>query len=295
MAKTKIIVLGANGMLGSEVFKYLVTNKKFNVQGTTRIKRDKQFQFFDANDFISNPEKYKFITKADYVVNCIGIIKPFCKDGDNKGILNAILINASFPYFLSKFIEDSKSTTKIINIATDCVYSGEKGKYHEHSPHSPLDVYDKSKDLGEINSINTLNIRTSIIGPQTNHSQNLMQWLLEQENGSKLNGYSDHLWNGVTTLQFAKLIEKIIIKNKFTSLRKKNHVIHFVPNKSVNKFELLSILNEIYEKKIIVKKIKSPNGKIDRTLTTKYKELTNLYGKSNLKKEIKLLYEFNSK
>ncbi|TXH56897.1 MAG: NAD-dependent epimerase/dehydratase family protein [Bacteroidia bacterium] len=295
MAKTKIIILGANGMLGSEVYKYLHLNKKFNVIGTTRLKRDKNFDFFDGKDFIKNPENYKFITKADYIINCIGIIKPFCKDDDNEGILNALLINSTFPYVLANFIEKAKSNTKIINIATDCVFSGEKGNYHEHDPHSPMDTYDKSKDLGEINSMNTLNIRTSIIGPQTNHSQNLMQWLLEQENGSKLNGFSDHLWNGVTTLQFAKLTEKIISRNKFVSLRKKNHVIHFVPNKAVSKYELLSIINKIYEKELIIKKIKSPNGKVNRTLRTKYKELTNLYGKSDLKKEIKLLYEFSKK
>lgn len=295
MGRIKILVLGANGMLGSEVFSYLKLNKKFDVKGTTRLKNNKEFIYFDASDFIKSPDKYIFIKNVDYIINSIGIIKPFCKDGDNYGILDALLVNSAFPYVLSNFIKNKNSDTKIINIATDCVFSGEKGRYHEYSPHSPIDTYDKSKDLGEIKSENTLNIRSSIIGPQANHSQNLMQWLLEQENGNKINGYSDHLWNGVTTLQFAKLVEQIILKKCFKSLRRKNHVLHFVPNKPVSKYELLSLLNDIYNKKLIIKKIKSPTGKMDRTLTTKFPVLTNLYGKSNLKKEIKILYDFHSK
>ena len=82
-----------------------------------------------------------------------------------------------------------------MQIATDCVYSGKKGSYNEDDLHDALDVYGKTKSLGEAQSPNLLNIRCSIIGPEQGKHVSLLEWFLTQEPGAKLQGFAHHHWN----------------------------------------------------------------------------------------------------
>src|SRR5580704_11736904 len=92
MAK-KIIVLGASGMLGSMVSGYLAKNPKLSVLGAVR-------DTFDAEQFVyGRPQKTTL--GADVIINCIGVIKPFCKDTDPAGVQRAIIINGLFPHKLA--------------------------------------------------------------------------------------------------------------------------------------------------------------------------------------------------
>ena len=87
------------------------------------------------------------IKGAEWVVNAIGIIKPYIHDDNPEEVETAIRVNALFPHFLGQAAEQTGA--KVIQIATDCVYSGEKGGYVETDAHDALDVYGKSKSLGE--------------------------------------------------------------------------------------------------------------------------------------------------
>lgn len=272
----KVLVLGKNGMLGSMIFDYLTKVTSLNITGTERGE-------FDVEKFLKNPLKFSRFKNFDYVINCIGIIKPYCKDTDPEGVIKAIRINSLFPHELTKFYRGS--LTKIIQIATDCVFSGRSGNYNEDSIHDPVDVYGMTKSLGEVLSGNFLNIRCSIIGPELKNNQGLLAWFLNQQEGSKLKGFVNHRWNGVTTLQFAKLCKQIIEQNNFKQLIKINHVLHFTPNNSVNKNELLSLFSKTFEKKIDIEKFENIEQK-DLTLKTDYSILSKLFGKSNIEKAL---------
>ena len=278
MKKQKIIVLGKGGMLGLMVYDYLKRNNDFEVIGTERKLNDTVN--FDVIDFNNNSKNFDFLKDADFIINCIGIIKPHCKDDDAVGVVNAIQINALFPHKLANFLEGSK--TKVIQIATDCVYSGSKGKYLENSLHDALDVYGKTKSLGEVISNNLLNIRCSIIGPEYKNKLSLLEWFLNQDKDCELNGYDNHLWNGVTTLQYAKLCEKIILEDIFDDLIKTSHVLHFLPNKTVTKYELLNIFNEVFKKNHIINSTQAPVA-IDRTLDSNFKVFDEIYPKMEMK------------
>ena len=233
---TNILVLGVSGMLGSMVFDYLSKNPNINVYGTVRNSKflDKKIYLFDAND-ISQLEDEQFLNlKIEYIINCIGITKPFSKDDDPEGVKRAIRINADFPWKLTSYAK--KYNIKIIQIGTDCVYSGKRGKYVENDPHDPLDVYGKTKSLGEVFDGPMLIIRCSIIGPEFKKETTfLLEWFLNQPNEGTIGGFEHHIWNGVTTLQFAQLCEKIMVSNLFTQLKQKSFIYHFTPNNTVNK------------------------------------------------------------
>lgn len=235
----KILILGSTGMLGSMVLRYLST-KDLDITAPTRKELDK-------TDF----------SKYDYIINCIGIIK---QKLDNPS--EAIKINSLLPHIISKRAPDSK----IIQIATDCVYSGEDGQYSELSLHDALDVYGKTKSLGEVDAKNFYNIRTSIIGPGGTGS--LLKWFLDLKDDATVDGYANHYWNGVTTLHFAKLCY-LIIKENVEIPRS----FHFVPGDTVSKYNLLKIFAKRYLREHIeIEPFETPDT-VDRTLSTVHEEV----------------------
>lgn len=290
---TNILVLGVSGMLGSMVFDYLSKNPNFNVYGTVRKSNflNDKICLFDAYD-ISQLENERFLNlKIEYIINCIGITKPFSKDDDPEGVQRAIHINADFPWKLTSYAKKYK--IKIIQIGTDCVYSGKRGKYVETDSHDPLDVYGKTKSLGEVFDGPMLIIRCSIIGPEFKKEKNfLLEWFLNQPDEGTIGGFEHHIWNGVTTLQFAQLCEKIIELNIFTQLRQKSFIHHFTPNNLVNKYQLMHIFNDIFEKKLKINRVNKPEQKVDRSLDTIYSDLNKVVEEKDLKTAISELKDY---
>lgn len=228
----RTIILGSTGMLGSMVAK----TWRRDFYSTSRER-------FDALD----PD-LSLLDRFDWTVNCIGLIKPNCGD-----VGKAIRVNALLPHSLPK---------NTLQIATDCVYSGSKGSYTETDEHDALDVYGKTKSLGEAPNIHSL--RCSIIGPEINNHISLLDWFLSQD---KANGYTNHLWNGITTYHFSLICQAIIEQGiKLPNLQ------HIVPADVVTKAELLRIIAGAYKADIEVVDVKAPVA-VDRTLSTTNPEL----------------------
>ncbi len=212
----KILILGSTGMLGSMVLSFL-SKRDLDITAPSR-------EELDNTDF----------NKHDYIINCIGIIKQKLDDPKE-----AILVNSILPYTISEKAPEAK----IIQIATDCVFSGEEGFRTETDEHDPLDVYGKTKSLGEVEAKNFYNIRTSIVGPDKNSKASLLEWFLSQKKNTVVNGYTNHYWNGITTLHFAKLCYAIIDKE-----REIPNSFHFKPKDIVTKYELLKIFAEKFDR-----------------------------------------------
>lgn len=264
----KVLILGGSGMLGSMVTN-VFAGTKYEITATVRsqelIKESKaivpnvNWVYFNVREFVLNPAKYDFIGKYDWIINCIGITKPYCKDDNPDQIENAIIINSLFPNLMAKEFP----AVKILQIATDCVFSGKEGNYIETSKQEPYDVYGKTKSLGESKYPNMYNLRCSIIGPEFNRKAFLIEWLLSQANGGQVNGFTNHDWNGVTTLQFAKLCLGII-KSDFIPKNTQN----IIPSDVVNKHQLLGIIAKHFKRTDIQVNPFVAKDKIDRTLST---------------------------
>ena len=274
----KILVLGITGMLGSMIYNYLKKNPSFSIAGSHRGEKNEYFNetsdniyFFDSQkDISSQVETIIKQFEPDYIINAIGIIKPHCMDNDMKGVYNAITVNSIFPHELSKVVNNLDKDIRIIQIATDCVYSGKKGNYNESDKHDALDVYGKTKSLGEVISDNFLNIRCSILGPEIKGKLSLLEWFLSNPKGASLKGFAHHKWNGITTLQFAKLCEDIISNNEFDHLRSLSPVLHHVKNSTVNKFELLNLLAKTYHRDYTIEYVDNIGDPVDRTISSKF-------------------------
>lgn len=266
---TKIAIIGTQGMLGSAVCRYLSEQNhqiiEINSNGKTR-NDNPVIQFDIALDGTEKLEKN--LKDVDVVINCAGLIKHKIIEESIKSLNNLIRINALFPIQLTNLSHNLNF--KVIQVATDCVYSGVLGDYSEDDTKDPVDLYGYSKVLGEHYDENLLTLRCSLIGRELKSKIEFLEWVLSHSKEFEINGFTDHIWNGLTTLHFAKIVNGIINANNF-----KAGTFHLVPLDSVSKHDLIKIIMEYFESNG-VKIIKCKSSKaINRTLTTNNKQSNN--------------------
>ena len=267
----KIFILGSSGMLGKYVAKYL--GQKYHV---VEIGRDQ----IDASKVSQESLRAKLIhlniNKGDVLINCVGTIKPRV---DELGDTNAILVNSVFPRILSTACNEMG--VNMIHPTTDCVYSGLKGSYSEQDKYDVSDVYGMSKAMGEPSDCTV--VRTSIIGEEVGQKRSLVEWIKSNANNTVF-GFTNHHWNGVTCLQFAKICEEIIEKNLYWKGTKHIH------SNSLNKKELVETISEVYGLNITVTPKETP-VMCDRTLSTIYENPIKI---PTLKEQIIEMKEFSN-
>jgi dTDP-4-dehydrorhamnose reductase len=271
----KIYILGSKGMLGKYVSTYL--KDYFDVINIT--KNDIDASNISENDLEQKLKDLK-IKNGDVIINCIGTIKPMV---DLLGDLNAIKVNSIFPRILANVCQKLK--IQMIHPTTDCVYTGNKGSYNENDTHDISDIYGRTKSLGEPNNCTV--IRTSIIGEEVNQGKSLVEWIKLNKNKTVF-GFTNHIWNGMTCLQFAKVCKQIIDENLFWI-----GIKHLYSN-SLNKKELVKLISDIYDLNIEVTPKETP-AICDRSLTTIYIENLNRFNIPTLKDQIIEMKNFSEK
>lgn len=224
----KIIVFGANGMAGHMIALYLVEQGH---EVTGFVKRSNElFPCIEGNALDTKLVRDVLAdVEYDIVINCIGILN---KAVDAK-LAEGIYINSVLPHLLEECVENTK--TKIVHISSDCVFTGNTGQYTETSHPDAESYYGKTKALGELGNGKNLTLRTSIIGPELkNDGIGLFHWFMGQS--GFVNGFTEVIWSGVTTLELAKSIDCAIRQN-LTGL------YHLVNNKVISKYDLLCLFN----------------------------------------------------
>ena len=262
----KVAVIGTQGMLGSAVCRYL-SEKNYQIleiNSSGKTQSSNPVTQFDIA--VNEIEKLESNLKGiDFVINCAGLIKHKIDENNKESLNNLIRINSLFPIQLTNL--SKKLNFKVIQVATDCVYSGEKGNYSESDIKDPVDYYGYSKVLGEHSDSNLITLRCSLVGRELNSKVEFLEWILAHGKEKEITGFTDHFWNGLTTLHFAKIVNAIIEGNNF-----KAGTFHLVPSDSVSKFELAKIILEFFGKSD-VKITQSQSSKaVNRILTTNYQE-----------------------
>lgn len=264
----KVTVFGANGMLGYAVSEYFASHGNI----VTRVSR-KDFDIAQKHHVGIK----EFLVDTDVAINCAGIIKPRIKDMTIEDVLT---VNSLFPKNFARIC--NKMNVKSFHITTDCVYTGKKGYYDENDLFDADDLYGLSKSGGDF--AETMVLRTSIIGEELNQNRSLLEWAKGQR-GNEVFGFTNHWWNGVTTLQLAKIIEKIITNNLY-----QKGLFHISSPDDVTKFELLQIFNEVYQLNIKVNP-KEADTAVDRRLMSIY-DLSQKVSDLKIKEQVKEMKEF---
>lgn len=246
----KILILGGTGMAGHTISIY------FEEAGhdVTAFSRSKVDYCKNVNGDITDFENLKNIINEgqyDAIINAIGILNQNSEDHKS----NAVLLNSYLPHFLSDTTKEMK--TKIIQMSTDCVFSGKTGGYSETSIRDGDTFYDRSKALGELENNKDLTFRNSIIGPDmSKRGIGLFNWFMKQE--GQINGFTKAIWTGVTTLTLAKAMEQAL-KENLTGL------YNLVNNETISKYELLKLFNR-YMKDDQIEILPCDNISVDKSL-----------------------------
>jgi dTDP-4-dehydrorhamnose reductase len=245
---TKIVVFGANGMLGRYVVSYFK-------ESTTCIPVTRNE--FDIIKQMLTLELYLQSLECDSntcIINCAGMIPQRMKGRDES---EYYIVNTIFPLQLAKICK--KMNVHLICPTTDCVFSGKRGMYMENDFHDETNAYGISKSLGE--PLDATVIRTSIIGEEQYNKCSFLEFV---KNSDTVNGWDNHLWNGITCYQYCKLIEQIIVHNLFWK-----GVRHIYSPESKTKYEMASIIKDVYQLSCTIHKCNAAIS-IDKTLDSLY-------------------------
>ena len=228
----KVILLGANGMLGSMLE---FVGSAISTLNIVPIKRDT----FDALQ--QSPSSLTdFMKEPCCVVNCIGAIPQ-----RSYHEADMIKLNTVFPLELAELC--NRMDVPLIHISTNCVFSGDESNCVETDSLTATDTYGKSKADGEPSSCVVL--RCSIIGPESSGTSfGLLEWFLHSN--EPVSGYNDHDWNGLTTLELAKCIYGIIDKQLFTP-----RIEHLFSSNTLSKYDILLEINRYFHKNSIIRPI----------------------------------------
>ena len=206
----KILILGSNGMLGHMVKKYL-DSIQYEIETIEHRWPSTDFK----NSIIDS--------NADFLVNCVGAIPQRTKD---------FAINWELPIWLDKHFNG-----KIIHPSTDCEM--DEDPYGLSKKRAADYIIESGKK--------TKMIKASIIGPELNGNSSMLYWFLSNEDHSEVNGYSNHMWNGITTYSWA-----IFCKELIDNWGKYNTRTTLSSN-CLSKYDMCKIFNKVYKRNIIVK------------------------------------------
>ena len=262
-----LLVLGSSGMIGSGVLDSFSNSQlevvESNRSGQSHISKNKVIKF----DILSSnlDEIFSQIPRNSIVLNLAGVIRHKFSSENEKFVSEVMKVNGEFPI---KLVEKAnKYDCKVVQIATDCVFSGSLGNYNEDSRKDASDLYGTSKIEGEVKADNLMTIRVSVVGKEKRNHFELMDWVLNQKTGAEINGYVNHYWNGVTSLQLGRILEGALSEDFIAG------TFHLVPAGQVSKYELVSLIASYGGREDLNIRKFTDMRVMDRTLSTKFPDL----------------------
>ncbi len=265
----KALVIGASGMLGNAMMRVLSEGAGWEVHGTLRSPAVRRWFASDIaarlHDGIDVDDQDALVEifgrlRPQLVVNCVGHVKQV---ENAEQPLHAIPINALLPHRLAKLCELAQA--RLIHISTDCVFTGSRGQYRESDFPDALDLYGRTKLLGEVDAPYALTLRTSIIGHELQSAHGLIEWFLAQQGSCK--GYTRAIFSGLPTVVLAGVIRDVVAPR--TDL----HGVYHLAAQPIAKYDLLRLVAQIYGKQIDI--IPDDQLQIDRSLDgSRFREAT---------------------
>jgi len=255
--------------------RFFAQSPNFEVVGSARTSAIKQHLSPDIAEKVvighdvNNPDQLVNLferTRPDFVINCVGLVKQIDQVHDP---LQTIPINSLLPHRLANLCDVAGA--RLVHISTDCVFSGTKGMYNETNVADANDLYGRSKYLGEVDYPHAITLRTSIIGHELDGARSLVGWFLSQTGSVK--GFKRAIFSGLPTVEIAQLICDHVIPHP------ELHGLYHVSADPINKFDLLTLVAQAYEKTIDI----NPDDQliIDRSLdSSRFRQATGFIPKA---------------
>lgn len=257
----RILILGGDGMLGHRLLLHLRDHHETKVTLRRDLAEYERYGLFTPENSYANVEARDtdalLAALADFrpeaVVNCVGIVK---QRGEAKEAIPSIEVNALLPHRLAEACGGIGA--RLLHLSTDCVFSGRKGGYTLEDVPDPVDLYGRSKLLGEVGGPGCVTLRTSIIGLELSRKGSLIEWFLAQK--GEIKGFTEAIYTGLTTAEMSRVIEKVLVEHPDLS------GVWQVAAEKINKYELLSRFSEALGRED-VRIVPDDSVRIDRSLS----------------------------
>jgi dTDP-4-dehydrorhamnose reductase len=266
---TRVLVLGASGMLGHAVLRLFAQSPGLDARGAARSAAGIQALPEEVRARITtgvdaeNPDALAQLfadLRPDVIVNCIGMVKQLT--GASRP-LQTIPINSLLPHRLARLCE--LVGARLVHVSTDCVFDGAKGLYREDDRADATDLYGLSKLLGEVDYPHAVTLRTSIIGHELQSAHSLVGWFLSQD--GQVRGFTKAVFSGLPTVELARVIRDHVLPDP--ALRGLYHV----SAAPIAKYDLLRLVSQEYGKQIEI--VPDDRLVIDRSLdSSRFRETT---------------------
>lgn len=258
-----VLIFGASGKIGHSLFLGLSKHRNYQVKGTVR--KESSINLIPEqyhHDLIPNIDVFdlelvsKVISKnkPNIIINAVGLVK---QEESVNDVRISFPLNSLWPHELSRLA--LANNAHVIQLSSDCVYSGNGGMYTEQDIPDPTDVYGQTKWLGELTLEHCTTIRTSTIGHELNTKHGLLNWFLSQE--GSVNGYTNAIYSGFPTAELANIFANYLIPN----LARLPRLLHIASN-PISKYDLLKKIATKYQKKVTITLVNEPH--CDRSLSS---------------------------
>ena len=236
----RLLILGGSGMLGHQLWRSLHAQHDIWVTLRRPAADFAPYHLFDeaksiqVDDITDNATLGQALAQAkpDVVINCVGLIKQRDEASDEA---LTVRVNAEFPHRLAK--RCGETGARLIHFSTDCVFAGTRGNYTEDDPADATDLYGQSKHRGEVTGPQCVTLRTSVIGHELGTNLALLDWFISQRSQT-INGFKKAIYSGFTTLEMARIIERILTRHPRLS------GLWHVASEPISKFDLLQLCRE---------------------------------------------------
>ncbi len=193
----KVVILGANGLLGIHVIKALE-------RYSPHLKLIAQFK----ERFVSSMDLNSYLSAINpaAIINCMGYL------GSDRE--QNLLVNACMPRVIADWCDNHEVLS--VHVSTNAVFSAHETRFWEPNDYlAPTSVYEVAKALGE--DPRSYVVRASFIGT-CGRNRGIFDKLLTGQ------GYIDRKWNGVTAWTLAKRIVDITNQHYGTPKKCLEHV-----------------------------------------------------------------------
>jgi len=236
----RVLILGASGLLGNTLFRYLCRNDALDVYGTTRSNLlgrqfsltliDRLLPVVDLLD-LSQVVDLLNVLKPKVIINCISI-----SDIASASFEKLVAVFSIFPRRLSQVCKSRN--IRLIQYSSDGVFSGRRGGYVEDDPIDATDSYGIAKALGELDGTHVVTLRASVFGPEIRGGSGLLSWFLDQQ--GECRGYTRALFSGLPSVVHARILNDFIIPNETLS------GVYHLAAEPISKYNLLLFIKSQY-------------------------------------------------
>ena len=264
----KVLLLGAEGMLGREILFHLVSQgiETFaTCRGSKYLDRvdERKFNLVSSFNASNSGDVISLLddVSPDVVINCIGVVKQY---GSAISDEHYFFLNGSLPRIINAWC--NINGRRLVHFSTDCVFTGLKGAYTLGDTPDAFDTYGLSKAIGEVSDVNSLTIRTSIVGIERESHRGLLSWFLSNPDRARLNGYENVYYSGLTTSYLAELVIKYYLDNSRTGLIQ-------LGGPKITKFDLLTLANDVFGRQFQIDRCAKPVNDKSFVSQTAYKDI----------------------